>query len=134
MEDLLRKWLYMKAMEYAIDMMAREYRRYLYPMDKFHEWKWEDEIDRKILLYALDHWTTPTYQGSNSGHSRYSIGLDASINGKGVTATYKDLEASITWPQVKTFVRQMLDYEPEDKQITMFELLSQEAMTNDGNN
>ncbi|WFF73985.1 hypothetical protein [Proteiniclasticum sp. QWL-01] len=129
MTDLTNKWLWMQTMNYALDVIKSLHQRTLYPLDTYHEWKHVDYDDqlRNVFEYALTNWETVTYQGKSSKQDRYSMGYDLTANGKGVSGTYRDYEVQISWGQVQKFIRDMLDWQPEDSQVTMFEFLSTEA-------
>lgn len=129
MEELMSHWLWMKAMEYAIDAIMRRHQGRLYPMDRYDEWCGVNPeiMERNVATYALENWETPSYQGSGSGHSRLSIGLNVTLDGSGCTAKYRGMEITVKWPTVKKFIREMLEDEPKDTQITMFEALLQEV-------
>ena len=127
--DLMRQWLYMQAMNYAVTAVKSSVKRWMYPKEKYEEWKhtgWIN-IQRECLEYALAHWKTQSWHGSFSGHNRFEIGLDVQMGPPGVTAKYRDMEVTIPMAQVKSFIREMLAWQPEYKQITMFELLADEA-------
>lgn len=130
MDDLMRKYLWMDAMKSAVDMARRRAAAILYPHDDFHEWKHIDfDLRQHICLeYALDHWYHPIASGEHAGYSKYFMGWHIDMDAKGVTSEYKDIEIFISWDRVKKFIRDLLDWEPDDKQLTMFELLAQEAM------
>lgn len=127
MNELMRHWLWMQTMEYALQTVKDRGKGILYPMSKYDEWKhigWRT-IQRDIFNYVLDNWETPTFSGSYSGHSHYDIGKDLTANGTGVTGEYKDMVVIIKWPEVQRFIKKMLT--PEDKQLDLFELLAEEA-------
>ena len=119
----------MQAMNYALDVVRWIHQETLFPDDKFHEWKHVgfDNMMRTIFEYSLTHWKTVTYQGKSSKPKRYSMGYDLTATGKGVRGKYRDYEVQIPWEKVQKFIRDMLDRQPEDKQITMFEFLAKEA-------
>ena len=87
MDDLIRKWLWMQTMEFALEQVKWSVKPYLYPMEKENEWRYEEweTMQKNIFTYALEHWPDITYSGKSSSHSRYDIGYDLSADSKGVT-------------------------------------------------
>lgn len=129
MDDLMRHWLWMQTMEYAVRTLKWKYKNRLYPDSKYHENKhipWQQQ-QTNIFTHILEHWESPEYSGLGCGDDRYSVGQHVHMDASGVVGKYKDMEVTITWPEVKAFIRKMLEPE-EDKQLTLFELLAKEAM------
>ena len=129
-DKLMRQYLWMDAMNSAVNMAIRHAKPHVYPDEDFHEWKLIDfEIwQRTCLEYALEHWYRPIYTGSFSGHDKFSVGWRIEMDSKGVTNKYKDIEILITWDRVKRFIQDLIDWHPDDAQLTMFEFLTQEAI------
>jgi len=91
-----------------------------------HKVLWE-EMQGKIFQYALDHWETYEFKGECSGHDRYSVGHNLYMDRTKVTGKYEFYEVVIEWPEVKRFIKKMLNPDIEGRQITLFELLIEEA-------
>lgn len=128
MNDLMRQWLWMQAMEYALGIVIERPKQKLYPGDKFHEWKhigFTTMRDNcfKVALETLGKDVAP--QGTYSGHSHNYIGLDIEADHNGVTSKYKDTTVTIKWPEVRKFIEKLLT--PEDRQLDLFEILAREA-------
>jgi len=127
--ELMEKWLWMEAIQYALSKFQYKYKEQLYPTRHYNEWQhlgWT-EVRKNIFQYALNHWETPEFQGDRSRHDRFSIGYDLTITSTGVIGTYKTYEIEILWPEVKKFIQKMLSPEIEGRQMTLFELLMEEA-------
>lgn len=128
MDDLIRKWLWMQTMNYALEQLKREVQWFLYPKDKYHEWKWIswEDMQKILFTYILDNWPISiSCRGSGSGHSRYDIGYDLSADSKGVTGEYKNMTVEIKWPEVRRFIQKMLSPDMEDRQMNLLDLLAE---------
>lgn len=129
-DDLMKHWLWMQTMEYAVRTLKWKYKNRLYPESKYHENKripWQQQ-QADIFAFILEHWETPEYQGIGCGDDRYSIGQHLYLDSSGVVGKYKDMEIVLKWSEVKDFIRKMLKGEPEGKQLNLFELLAKEAL------
>jgi len=125
----MRKWLWMQVMEYALSTLKWNFKGYLYSEANYDEWRdtgWE-EMQGKIFRYALDHWETYEFKGKCSGHDRYSVGHNLYLDRTKVTGKYEFYEVVIEWPEVKRFIKKMLSPDIEGRQMTLFELLMEEA-------
>ena len=129
MDDLIRKWLWMQGMNYALEQVKWHVKPYLYPMEKENEWRYEEweTMQKNIFTYALEHWPSFSFSGRHSGHSKYDIGWDVSISSGMVTSTYKNMTVEIKWPEVKRFIQKMLKPDMEDRQMDLIELLAMEV-------
>ena len=126
--ELLKKWLYMDTMNYAIETLVSRARTKIYKPKDYNDYKFEDwvEIQGKIFAYILENWETPSRQGMGSGHDRYSIGYNRTIEGKDVVGKYKDIEVVITWAEVKRFISKVLEKpDVEERQMDLLELLAE---------
>jgi hypothetical protein len=129
-EDLMRYWLWMQAMEYALNALKGKAKAKLYPMSEYDMWKYTgwQELQHNMFRHVLDNWETPSYQGGMSGHSHYDTGYDITLNGAGVISEYKDMTVTIKWPEIKKFIQELLTPSINIKQLDLFEILAQEAI------
>jgi hypothetical protein len=127
MDDLIRKWLWMQTMNYALETLKWHIKPDLYPMETENEWRFEDwdKMQKNIFNYILDNWPDITYSGKSSSHSRYDTGYDLTANNSSVTGEYKNMTIEIKWPEVKRFIQKMLSPDMEDRQMDLIELLAE---------
>lgn len=127
MNELIRKWVWMETMNYALDVVRKAHQRAVYP-EYDRDVPYETFL-KNIFSYALENWKTISPQGGCSGHDRFSIGYWFNADSKGVSGEYKSVEVKITWAVVKSFISKMLEPSMEDRQIDLLELLAKEAQT-----
>lgn len=129
MDELIRKWLWMQTMDFALEQLKWHIKPILYPREKEQEWRFEgwEKMQKNIFTYILDNWPDITYSGKSSSHSRYDTGYDLTAKPSGVTGEYKSMTIEIKWPEVKRFIRKMLSPDMEDRQIDLIELLAKEV-------
>lgn len=127
MDDLIRKWLWMQTMEFALEKLKWHVKPSLYPMETENEWRFEgwDKMQKNIFTYVLDNWPDITYSGKSSSHSRYNTGYDLTARPSGVTGEYKNIIIEIKWPEVKRFIKKMLEPDLEDRQANLLDLLAE---------
>ncbi|MDD4096535.1 MAG: hypothetical protein PHP22_09880 [Oscillospiraceae bacterium] len=129
MDELIRKWVWMETMNYALDIIRRAHQRSIYPdYESYRDVPCEIFL-KNIFSYALKNWKSISPQGGCSGHDRFSIGYWFSADSKGVSGEYKSVEIKITWATVKSFIAKMLEESIDDRQIDLLELLAKEAQT-----
>ena len=127
--ELTRHWLWMQAMNKAISIATERPKQKLYPSDKYHEWKHIhfETVQENCLRLALETLGKDVpQQGSCSGHGHLFMGYDVEADHTGVRAKYKEMEVTVSWPEVRKFIEKLL--EPEDRQLDLFEILVREAM------
>lgn len=128
--ELMKHWLWMQTMEYALNTLKRKVQPRLYPKETYSEWKnlgWQ-EMQRVIFTYILEYWETPEHEGLYNGNGTiFETGCDLTAQHSGITGKYKQMEVTISWSEVRQFIKKMLAGEP-DKQLNLFELLAKEAM------
>ena len=127
-DTLIRQWLWMQAMEFALEDVARQSKTVLFPNKDFHEWKFLgfDKIREQCFRHALDNWETPEYHGHGASQLHFSTGCDIDLTNTKVTAEYRHVIVTIKWPEVKRFIQKLL--EPQYKQLTLLEMLAEQAM------
>ena len=127
MNDLIRKWLWMQTMEFALEQLKWHVKPSLYPMETENEWRFEGwgKMQKNIFTYILDDWPDITYSGKASSHSRYNTGYDLTARPSGVTGEYKNIIIEIKWPEVKRFIKKMLEHDMEDRQTNLLDLLAE---------
>lgn len=134
MEDLIRKWLWMQTMNYALEQLKWHIKPILYPRETENEWRFvgRDKMQKNIFTYILNNWPDITYSGVASSHSRYDTGYDLTAKPSGVTGEYKSMTIEIKWPEVKRFIQKMLSPDMEDSQMNLLDLLAE--VSNEANN
>lgn len=129
-QELMRHWLWMQTMEYALSAVKSATKAHLYPIEKYHENKhidWQTQ-QKNIFQYVLDNWNTTVNSGMYASHGRFNTGHHLEASPEGVKGEYKDMVVFIKWPEVRRFIQMMLSEAVKDKQLDLFELLAQEAM------
>ena len=127
MDDLIRKWVWMETMNYALGIIRNENQRFVYPDYDSSRGVPYDEFLKNIFTHALENWPTISAQGSCSGHNRLSIGYWFDADSKGAFGKYKDTSVEISWTVVKNFIKKMIGEAVKDRQIDLLELLAEAA-------
>ena len=132
-DDAIRTWLWMQAMNYACNDIWRSCKNIAIPDENERRFMKFEDLLEKSYRYALNRWDETvrrqsSYSGSGSSENHYSTGCNINSNHKGITAKFKAIEASITWPDVKQFIERLLSPSTmEERQLTMLEILSMEV-------
>ena len=129
-EALIRKWLYMETMNFALGIVRGHYQHSVYKDSESSRFVPFEEFMKNILTYAVENWNVAeinSYTGRASSHGRYSIGCWIISDTKGLSSKYEGIEIFISWMQVNAFIKKMLIPVEKDRQINLLELLAQEA-------
>lgn len=130
MDELIRKWLWMETMNFALTKIYETHRRLVFPngYDDFRHLE-TNEVYRQVFAYALENFEKPGWGGCGSEHNHYAIGCDFCAMASGAKGRYRHMEILIKWPEAERFMRGMLEDRMEDRQIDLLELLAKEAIT-----
>jgi len=132
-EDLIKQWLWMQAAAFALQDINNHCSHFATPQEDDRRKQPWSETCRKSYEYALEHWEfvlsrASTCCGASSGHGRYDLGFDVTMQGKKATAKYRNVEVTVTMAEIKRLIERMLKApEMEERQMTMFDMLVEQA-------